>query len=87
MKKDPIALKTFVLNKSSDDRITVLEDSRVTFEQTVLDNLNAIAASIAIVGDELIELRNLYNAHTHGYTDVDNGGVTLSKTTSTKTIV
>jgi hypothetical protein len=38
-----------------------------------------------ILSNNFTALQNTYTTHTHPYTDVDNLGVTLNKTTGTKT--
>lgn len=52
---------------------------------TLSDDLNAAQNTIETLQDDLSALQSAYNTHVHGYTDVDNTGITLNKSTGTPT--
>lgn len=50
---------------------------------TLSNDLLAAQNTIATLQSDLSALQSAYAAHTHAYTDVDNTGATLNKTTGT----
>lgn len=75
------ARKAYQIAALANGDISSLVDMIAGLQQQVADLIDALATT----NGNVTALTNTYNAHDHGYTDVDNLAATLNKTTSTPT--